>query len=289
MTREPAGPITPEEVATWQAYAGRGETRRDVLSAEVLRRFAAAVGADLDVERRAPPLGHWAFFLETRDGGELGEDGHPRRGGFMPPVRLPRRMFAASTMRFSAPLVLGETGELRLTIAEVRHRSGKSGDLVFVEVDRSLVQAGVERVAERQTIVYRGKGEAVAPVTPVPLPADAGAAVWAPGPVDLFRFSAVTFNAHRIHYDAAYAVHEEGYPGLVVHGPLTAAKLCALAAHARPAGVMRSFAFRANAPLFAGQPIRLSPGDEAGAIEALRCDGVAAMSAHAAFAEEPTR
>ncbi len=285
MTKEPAGPIKPDEVAAWQAYAGRGETRRDVLSAEVLRRFAAAVGADLDVERTPPPLGHWAFFLEAREGGELGEDGHPRRGGFMPPVRLPRRMFAASTMRFSAPLVLGAEGELRLTIADVRHRSGKSGDLVFVEVDRSLIQAGVERVAERQTIVYRGVGEAVPPVKPAPLPAGGGAAIWAPGPVDLFRFSAVTFNAHRIHYDAAYASHEEGYPGLVVHGPFTAAKLCALAAHAGPAGAMRGFAFRANAPLFAGQPIRLTPGKEAGAAEAVRCDGVTAMSARADFSE----
>ena len=268
-------PLTAEEVATLKTYVGRTESRKDVLSAETLRRFAAAVGADLDVERRPPPLAHWAFFLEVTDADGLGEDGHPVRGGFLPPVPLPRRMFAASKMRFRAPLILGAAGELRLTIANVERRAGKSGELVFVEVDRSLVQDGAERVAERQTIVYQAP-RATAGVEPVRTTADAGA--WTPSSVDLFRFSAVTFNAHRIHYDLEYARQVEGYPGLIVHGPLTAAKLYALASVAGP---IREFAFRANAPLFADQPIRLVSGSEPRSAEAIRCDGAGAISAQA--------
>ena len=273
------GPLTPEEFADWQAHIGRSEIRNDVLSVETLRRFAVAVGADEDVEGHPPPLGHWAFFLDAVDGSRLDADGHPRRGGLMPPIRFPRRMFAASTMQFIAPLTLGAAAELRLSVSDVRHRAGKSGELVFVEVDRSLVQNGVPRIAERQTIVYRGPGEAVAPVQPAPpVDGEGGDEGWIPGPVDLFRFSAVTFNAHRIHYDLDYARDVEGYPGLVVQGPFVAAKLCALAGTAGP---VRSFVFRAQAPLFSGQPIRLVAGDEAGAVAAIRCDRVTAMSARA--------
>ena len=282
MTADATTPITPAEVAAWREYIGRVETRREVLSVEALRRFAVAVGADPDVERVTPPLGHWAYFAETPAADALEEDGHPRRGSFMPPVRLPRRMFAAARFRFIAPLTLGTESELRLTIADVRHRAGKAGDLVFVEVERRLAQAGLERLVERQTIVYRGAGGPAATVAPAPQPPGPGL-VWTPGPVDLFRFSAVTFNAHRIHYDASYAQREEGYPGLVVHGPFTAARLCALAA--RRGTPMRDFAFRANAPLFVGQPIRLQPGAAPGTVEAIRCDGVTAMSAQAGFTE----
>ena len=211
-----------------------------------------------------------------------GVDGHPLRGAFLPAVTLPRRMFAAAAMRFPAPLLVGEPGTLRLTVADVRHRHGQSGDLVFVEVDRVLSQGGTDRVTERQTIVYRDAGGRVAPVQPEP--GEVFEDAWHPGPVDLFRFSAVTFNAHRIHYDLPYAQGEEGYPGLVVHGPFTAAKLCALAAASRPGAAMRGFAFRAAAPLFAGQPVRLRPGATPRTFEARRCDGVAAMTAEADFA-----
>jgi 3-methylfumaryl-CoA hydratase len=260
------------ETDGFEAFVGRTEVRSEVLSVETLRRFAAAVGTELDVERQPPPLAHWAFFLDVVDRAALGEDGHPARGGFMPPVPLPRRMFSASAIRFIGPLVLGAAGELRLTIANVERRIGKSGELVFVEVDRSIVQDGAERVGERQTIVYRAAGP-VAAVEPIDGTADT--AVWTPGSAELFRFSAVTFNAHRIPYDLDYAQKAEGYPGLVVHGPLTAVKLFALASLAGP---IREFTFRANAPLFAGQPVRLTWG-EPGTVQAVRCDGVTAMSA----------
>jgi 3-methylfumaryl-CoA hydratase len=283
MARDETGPIRPEEVEAWREHVGRSEVRRQRLDVESLRRFAAAQGADLDVERAPPPLAHWAWFLEAAPPETIGADGHPRRGGLLPPVRLPRRMFAAAVIDFIEPLALDEAAELTITVADVRHRTGKTGDLVFVEADRALTQAGRPRVTERQTIVFRGLGEPTAPVVPADLPARPGAAIWSPGPVDLFRFSAVTFNSHRIHYDLPYVTGEEGYPGLVVHGPFTAVKLFAFArAAGRP---IRRFEFRAMAPLFAGQPIRLEPGGEAGEVQAVRCDGAVAMSARATTLE----
>jgi 3-methylfumaryl-CoA hydratase len=284
MTTLDTQPIRPEEIEAWRAYVGRLEVRRQRLDVESLRRFAAAQGADLEVERVAPPLAHWAFFLEVVDSAAIAADGHPRRGGLLPPVRLPRRMFAAATMAFTEPLTLDAPAELTLTVADVRHRAGKTGDLVFVEVDRLITQHDRERLTERQTIVYRSAGGITQPVVPTDLPPHRDADVWTPGPVDLFRFSAATFNSHRIHYDLPYAKAEEGYPGLVVHGPLTAARLFAFA-RARAGRAVRRFEFRAMAPLFAGQPIYLAPGSEAGDVQAIRCDGAVAMSAVARFTD----
>ena len=282
VTGEQTGAIRPEEIEAWSAHVGRQEIRHQRLDVESLRRFAAAQGADMDVERHAPPLAHWAYFVETVGPEGIGPDGHPRRGGLLPPVRLPRRMFAAAVMTFAEPLALDTEGELSITVADVRHRAGKTGDLVFVEVDRRLVQEGRERLTERQTIVYRGLGDPVDPIEPTDLPLRHEAEVWLPTPVDLFRFSAVTFNSHRIHYDHPYVTREEGYPGLVVHGPFTAAKLFAFA-QARAGGPIRRFEFRAVAPLFVSQPIYLAPGDREGEVQALRCDGAVAMSAQAGF------
>lgn len=265
------------DIAAWRAHVGRSEHRRQLLDAESLRRFAAATGADLDVERSPPPLAHWAWFLDIVPDDRLGPDGHPRRGGFLPAITLPRRMFAAADIRFEAPLEIGSEGELEIRIADLVHKSGRSGDLVFVTVDRTLRQEGRVRLTERQTLVYRGDG-APAPL-PVPLAGEAHDELWQPEPVHLFRFSAVTFNSHRIHYDRPYATGVEGYPELVVHGPFTAAKL---AMHAARDGPLKAFSFRAQAPLFAGQPIRL---DRTGpnSFLARRCDGVEAVSATADY------
>src|SRR5579859_6549761 len=280
MTGEQAEAIRPEEIEAWRTHVGRREIRRQRLDVESLRRFAAAQGADMDVQRRPPPLAHWAYFVETVGPGGIGPDGHPRRGGLLPPVRLPRRMFAAAVMTFAEPLTLDAEGEMSITVADVRHRTGKTGDLVFVEVDRRLSQDGRERLTERQTIVYRSLGEPVPPIEPADPPPHHDAEVWSPTPVDLFRFSAVTFNSHRIHYDHPYVTEEEGYPGLVVHGPFTAAKLFAFA-EGRTRRPIRRFEFRAMAPLFVSQPIYLAPGEEEGDVQALRCDGAVAMSARA--------
>lgn len=269
--------ITAEAVAEWRATIGRQERRSEQLEVESLRRYALAVDANPGVEGSPPPLGHWAFFLPSPRDAEIGEDGHPRRGGLLPAVTLPRRMFAAAQIEFAAPLELGAAGVLTSTVLDVAHKPGRSGDLVFVEVERVLVQADVTRVRERQTFVYREAG------APTPLPerrpdAETGE-VWRPDEVNLFRFSAATFNGHRIHYDAPYAREVEGYPALVVHGPFTAAKL---AAHASRRGVLSSFAFRAQAPLFLGQPVRLEADDTE--VRAVRCDGAVAMSAKVTYA-----
>lgn len=273
--------VQTHELDHWRGWIGRSESRTETLDAEALRRYAAALGEDLAVEQRQPPLAHWAFFLPVAAADRLGPDGHPLRGGFLPPVSLARRMFAAASMEFGDALILGRPATLTAIIADVRHKPGRSGDLVFVEVDREIAQDGAIKVRERQTIVYRPAGDRVAPIEEVRLPITEADRVWRPGPVELFRFSAVTFNSHRIHYDLPYAREEEGYPDLVVHGPFTATRLCGLAAE--QAGVpLRSFGFRAAAPLFAGQPILLSPGAEPGFVQAIRCDGTIAMTATAA-------
>ena len=274
--------LSPDDIARWRSHIGRSEVRRQRLDIEALRRFAAAVGGDLDVERSPPPLAHWAFFLETPTGADLGPDGHPRRGpGLLPPITLPRRMFASSTMHFGAPLRLDEEAQLTLTVADVLSRSGKTGDLVFVQVDRALTQNDQLCVSEQQTLVYRDASPPMASVEPAATPGGTHDAVWTPTPTDLFRFSAVTFNAHRIHYDRAYAQEIEGYPDLVVQGPFTAVKLAALAQRKQPGRRLASFEFRASAPLFVGQPVSLTDFD--GEVRAIRCDATLAMSARATY------
>jgi 3-methylfumaryl-CoA hydratase len=279
MSAATARPVLETELLSWRDHVGRRKVQRVVVDAEVLRRFAFATGADPNVERAAPMLGHWALFLDAVAGDSIGADGHPLRGDFLPAVHLPRRMFAAAAIRFEAPLQIGAAADCTATIAAVNHKRGQAGDLVFVEVEREIAQAGVLRVRERQTIVYREAGEPQAPVLAAE-PSPGGGAAWCPGPVDLFRFSAVTFNSHRIHYDQQYARTIEGYPDLVVHGPFTAIKLLDYACAGRTA---RSFEFRGAAPLFASQPVRLAAGPAPGSFEATRCDGIIAMTAKVEF------
>lgn len=265
--------ISHSEIARWSGAIGRTQEAVERLGAAPLRRFALAVGSGPEAEKYPPPIKHWAFFLPEIEDRAIGPDGHPERGGFLPPVSLPRRMFAASTMEFPAPLELDQEARLLAQIADVTHKRGRSGDLVFVEVDRTIEQDGRVRVRERQSFVYRAAGEAAA--LPVPSANPPEGEVWTPGAVNLFRFSAATFNGHRIHYDLPYAREVEGYPALVVHGTFTAARLATLAMRGGP---LTRFSFRAMAPLFLGQPIYLR---EAGgqAVEAVRCDGAVAMRA----------
>ncbi|WP_232476090.1 FAS1-like dehydratase domain-containing protein [Flavisphingomonas formosensis] len=272
--------VSEDDIVHWRGWIGKEELRREHLSTETLRRFAAALGETLDVESSQPPLAHWAFFLPTVAADQIGPDGHPKRGGFLPPVTLPRRMFAAAEMRFEAPLLLDREAERRSTILDVTHKAGRSGQLVLVQLEHRITQDGAMRINEKQTIVYRDAGAPTPPVVPAEIAPQNGDALWNPTPVDLFRVSAATFNSHRIHYDLPYATGEEGYPGLVVHGPFTAARLFG---HARRSGgTPTGFGFRAVAPLFCGQPILLRD-DGAGKVRALRCDGADAMIATADF------
>ncbi len=233
-----------------------------------------------------PPLWHWLFFLPTVPHSELGVDGHPERGGFLPPVPLPRRMFAGARYEFRRPLHIGERARSARGVASVSEKHGGSGPLVFVLIRYEVTgEEGLCVVAEHD-IVYR---EAPTEAPTYPPSADAiPTAPWSetitPDAVMLFRYSALTFNAHRIHYDHPYVTHAEGYPGLVVHGPLTAMLLADLAQRNGP-GPLETFSFRARSPLFAGHPIRLlgEPSGRTAALAAWSQDRRRAVTAAAGF------
>ncbi|OCC23502.1 hypothetical protein MB02_09935 [Croceicoccus estronivorus] len=268
--------LSQSDIDHWREWVGNTETVTERIEPVLLDRYAAALGEDRTAAH-LPSLAHWAFFIQAVPPSQIGPDGHPRRGGFLPPVTLERRMFAASDIVFHHALHEGSDATRHAQVASLTHKAGKSGDLILVEVSHRIEQGGQTCIEERQTIVYRDGGKTAA-VEDTALPAAENCEIWQPGAVDLFRFSSVTFNSHRIHYDLPYATGEEHYPGLVVHGPFTAAKLFGLAQ--RLHGPISRFSFRALAPLFAGQPIVIGPGDEPGQVIARRCDGVAAMVAN---------
>jgi 3-methylfumaryl-CoA hydratase len=250
----------------FSAWVGNKEQRSDVLEPARSNALRAALGDD--APRGAgdplPLLHHWLYFWDVRGPQGLGTDGHPAKGGFLPPVPLPRRMWAGGRLDFHAPLHLGEAVTKRSTILKVEAKSGKSGHLVFVTVRHELSGAQGLAISEEQDLVYR---EAAAPGS-VPAPgADAApTAVWSetvdPDTVLLFRYSALTMNGHRIHYDRPYALDEEAYPALVVHGPLMATLLAGLAER-RLGKTLNSFSFRGQMPAFAGTPLHVCGGAEA--------------------------
>ena len=207
-----------------------------------------------------PPLWHWLYFLPTHRQSDLGPDGHGRRGGFLPPVPLPRRMWAGSQFEFRAPMRVGDPVERTSTIEAVSAKHGRSGPLVFVKVRHELRCNGANDAAlvEWHDIVFR-EGQHDGDAAP-PLAAPDGAA-WqreiVPDDVLLFRYSALTFNGHRIHYDRRYATAVEGYPGLVVHGPLIATLLMDLLHRERPLAAVAGFRFRAVRPTFDLHPFCL--------------------------------
>lgn len=267
--------VTQEQLSEWQTAIGREIVQEEKLATAALRRFARAVGCCDDND--PVPLPHWAFFLPCPLDGEIGADGHPRRGGFLPDIHLPRRMFAGASIEFHGAIEPGANARQTTRIADLTHKAGRTGDLVFAKVEKRLEQRGELRVREVQTYVYRDEGEKV----PMPVPAASSpeGEKWQPDEVNLFRFSAATANAHRIHYDHPYTTQVEGYPALIVHGPFTAVRLARLA---MKDGELASFSFRAMAPLFLGQPIFLCRSADNG-FDAIRCDGVTAMAAEVTY------
>lgn len=238
-------------------WIGRSEVVADIATAFPY----AALSATLDRPAERPSVGtplpalwHWLYFLPLYRQSEVGPDGHARRGGFLPPVPLPRRMWAGSQFEFHAPLRIGDALIRTSTIHDVTEKDGRSGPLVFVKVRHEIRREGETAVAltEFHDIVYRdlAKPDDVAP-PPKPAPAtSAWAARWVPDDVLLFRYSALTFNGHRIHYDRKYVTEMEGYPGLVVHGPLVATLLLDLLRHKLPDAEVARFEFRAVRPVF---------------------------------------
>ena len=290
MTGE-AKPEAKPEAGAFDAWIGARDAVEDEISLAPVLGAAAmlddsesafAAGAPL------PPLWHWFYFLPRAAQSSIGPDGHPERGGFMPPIALPRRMFAGARLRFHRPLAIGRPARREARIASIAEKQGASGRLAFVTVDYAIHQDGALCIEEQQDIVYREPGRPLAaPQVKAlpPVPAGAWSRELEADPVLLFRFSALTFNGHRIHYDRRYAVEEEGYPGLVVHGPLTALLLMELVrrhAGRPPLG----FAFRGRAPLFDLAPFRLlgRPEKDRVALEAQGPDGATAMTAEAGLA-----
>lgn len=235
-----------------------------------------------------PPLWHWFYFLPRAQQSSLNSDGHPPRGGFMPPIPYPRRMFAGARLRFHRLLTIGQPACREGVIRNITQKTGRSGALAFVTVGYTFSQGGETCIEEEQDIVYREPGPPAPAPTPTELPPvpDGGwSRTVAPDPRLLFRFSALTFNAHRIHYDRPYAMNEEGYPGLVVHGPLTAILLMELVRQHAGRDVA-GFSFRMQSPLFDLDPFRLVgvPSGDQVALEAQAPDGKTALSATADLA-----
>lgn len=260
-------------LARLQSWQGRSQTLHDTICHAPLLGLAATLDESADAasgpwaaHAALPPLAHWLFFLPRQRQSELGPDGHARRGGFLPPVPLPRRMWAGGQLQWVVdnPLRVGDAVQRTSTIASVQRKRGRTGDLVFVQVRHDIANARGHCLTETHDIVYRAAAVAGQPASePAPAPFQpARPAVWqqtvCADDVLLFRYSALTFNGHRIHYDRRYVTEVEGYPGLIVHGPLMATWLTRLACRqAAPGARMRRFAFRALRPVFDASPITL--------------------------------
>ncbi len=246
-------------MSDWAEWIGRTREADDVVTPGLIEGLRATLDCpDVRGDGEAAPQGiHWLLAPERAPMRALGPDGHPARGDFLPPVALPRRMWAASDIRFLGRIEAGAAVHLRSEVTAIAPKSGASGDLVFVDVDHRVTADGVEVVRERQTIVYREPGPARAGPADDAGPGDFERRC-RPDSVMLFRYSALTFNGHRIHYDQPYATAVEGYPGLVVHGPLVASLLLDLCARQFGDNRLARFAFRAVSPGFAGEELRLS-------------------------------
>jgi 3-methylfumaryl-CoA hydratase len=288
ITDRPAAELISED---WSAWVGNMEQTADV----VLSKQVVALGATLDLDgpfedgAELPPGWHWLFFNPFVRRRVLGSDGHPQRGGFLPPVPLPRRMWAGGRITYSAPLLIGDRAVRTSEITKIEDKSGKRGPLVFVTVRHMIVSKNVTCLTEEQDIVYRG-APAPGGADARPQPAPQGAVFRSeikPDPVLLFRYSALTSNGHRIHYDQPYVRNEEGYRDLVVHGPLVATLLQDFAVRCGQPRRLTRFNFRGVAPLFVDRPFSLEARniDEDAKLDLWACgpDGELAMLADATF------
>jgi 3-methylfumaryl-CoA hydratase len=259
--------LSEDALARWRAWIGREETAEDVIDPGRARAMQAALddpGPALGAGDPLPPLWHWLYFWTVAPAAALGPDGHPARGGFLPPIELPRRMWAGSRVEFHRPLPVGAKAVRRSRIADVALKEGRSGRLAFVTVAHEIAVDGRVCVSDEHDIAYREAarpGERPGPGEPAPAAAPWRREVLA-DPVLLFRYSALTFNGHRIHYDRTYATGTEGYPGLVVHGPLLATLMVELVRAERPGAGIGRFEFRALRPIFDTAPFTVA-GDPA--------------------------
>ena len=281
----------------WSDWLGREQVSCDRLDPALAARWAGTFDLPAPDDGAMPQGIHLCLCTPDAPTEALGEDGHPERSdsvdSFFPPVPLPRRMWAASKMQFHAPLAIGAQIERVSRIASIEEKSGRSGTLVFVDVDHRTSANGTLAVTERQTLVYREAAASDAPLSPPPATGDAfDPANWdahltlVPDSRLLFRYSALTFNTHRIHYDTPYAREVERYRGLVVHGPLMASLLLQLAAREFGDNRLASFGFRAISPAITAEPLHLAlrQGEAGIELAAIAADGRECLKARASLA-----
>ncbi|AOK43829.1 FAS1-like dehydratase domain-containing protein [Burkholderia vietnamiensis] len=248
------------DIAHLREWIGKSECSRDVLSSRHARLMAATLGipqSGFVDGARLPPLWHWLYFLSGEAPSALGRDGHPARGGFLPPVPLPNRMWAGGKLEFHGDLPLGAEVERRSSIASVEHKQGRSGELVFVTVLHEVVREGEVLVTEHHDIVYKEASKAGATPAQTNMPPPQRTRRVKPDSTMLFRYSALTFNGHRIHYDADYCRAVEGYPNLVIHGPLNATLLASLAEEVSGRR-LKQFRYRGVQPSLLGNELELN-------------------------------
>lgn len=255
-------------MSAWDAWIGREETRTDQVDIGAAGRWLATLDRSAAQDGAMPQGYHWCLCLPDAPTANLGPDGHPRRddspNGFLPPVPLPRRMWASSKVEFFHPIGVGEQVTRTSRVASITEKSGGSGPLVFINVMHETAGKNGVAVCETQSIVYREAALADAPLSPPEIgEAQFDGAAWdahrmlTPNETLLFRYSALTFNSHRIHYDLPYAAQIERYRGLVVHGPLTATLLLDLAQRELGDNCLSSFAFRGVSPAICGEALHL--------------------------------
>lgn len=256
--------VTAETISHLQTWVGKQETIVDQITAAPVRGLTATLDrqdtAPIAGQTPLPELWHWLYFLPTHRQSELGPDGHAKRGGFLPPIPLPRRMWAGGRLHWKAPLKVGDTITRVSTIQSVDHKVGRSGALMFVCVEHQIHNQVGLALVEQHDIVYRDNpsdNEPPATVTTAPTNAAWSKTLW-PDDVMLFRYSALTFNGHRIHYDRRYVTEVEKYPGLVVHGPLIATLLVDLVRERLPGAVLSRFQFKAVRPTFDTGPMTVN-------------------------------
>lgn len=232
-------------------WVGKQEIRKELISQQPLDGFAALMDEDAPAPAIVPPGGHWMYFLPVDRQSRLASDGHAFKGDFLPPIELPRRMWAGGRLQFAAPIKTGDHTVKTSTIKSVAPKEGRTGKLVFVTVEHRVENEKGLCLTEEHDLVFREAANPNAPAKGLePAPMDGA---WdeeiTPDPVLLFRYSALTFNGHRIHYDREYCLEEEGYPGLIIHGPLMGTLLMRLA-EKRMGKPLKRFDFRNYNPIF---------------------------------------
>ena len=231
-------------------WVGKTETIKDVIDYVLVARMTATLGTELP-ERTGPlpHLWHWMYFQPMLSFHSLGEDGHPSRGEFLPPAENLNRMWAGGRLKFFHPLIIGEPAKRISTIREITEKQGRTGKLLFVTVEHKHIQNGETALLEEQDIVYREPTKFVNTKS-TPCPHGQWSETHEANSVTLFRYSAVTFNAHRIHYDYPYVTNKEGYPALLVQGQLLATLALQAFKNANPDARLSSFSFRSQRPIF---------------------------------------